>query len=117
MQNGDLLGPGHWSIVLRTYSHKSFFKLRYFTDLFLLLGVVIQRFNRDASDSVNGFAQLMFCHYNHPTFISRFALWFAKTFDDYTAYFDEYFGNPKDPGAPFEVYCRPILKRFFQKGE
>lgn len=113
LQNGDIMGPSHWGVFLRARNYGPSLKWLYLCDLFLLGGVIIQSIKKDASDSVNGLSMLMIAKHFNPTFLSNAALWWAKHLDNYEKYFIEYFGNPKDPGAPFHEYCKPIFKEYF----
>jgi hypothetical protein len=114
LQNGDFLGPAHWGMLLRFTDPVNSRLTLLFCDLFLFLGVIVQSFNKDASNAVNGSAMLIFSNFEHPTFLSKAALWWAKTFDNYQDYYNEYFGNPNDPGAPFNIFAAPILKELFE---
>lgn len=112
-QNGDLSGPSHWGFFNRLGFAGIFANHLGFCDFTLFIGTVIQWWRKDASDAINGSIMLIVCNNIKPTFWSKASLWFAKTFDNYQKYYDEYFGNPKDPGAPFHIYCKPVLKEYF----
>jgi hypothetical protein len=106
-QNGDLLGPTHWATINRAAYKAS--KWYLVADFFLVLSTLNQWRKKDASDSINGLMQLLICYLVLPTALSKLAWWLACRLINYEKLFNEYFDNPKDRGAPFHIFCKPIF--------
>lgn len=115
-QNGDLTGPQHFGVWIRAFENKFFKPILYVTDLFLVLGALIDlvkfKFNPgDTSDVIIGALQIIQGKRVLPTFLTHLAAWilnFRGVQDAWNIYFHHKTGAP-----PFNDLYRPLIKDYF----
>lgn len=115
-QNGDLTGPSHWGVWIRAFQIQWLKPVLYFTDLFLVLGALIDLVKaqfkpNDTSDVINGTIQLIQANRCQPTVFTRLATWLLSKRGPQGAWDIYFHHHTKAP--PFNDLYRSLIKDYF----